>query len=149
MEFTPKKHKLTKTKKFIKTNNLIFIFNGINQNYQNWVISEQKMKALNINYYKVFNKITRKILKESLYRNIVPSINGITFFIKPNLSQKNLPKSSELSQLDSLLFVLVALKLNNKIYSAKQLNELSTTEYRGNSLLFYQFRSANLKLFLR
>ena len=59
MEFTPKKHKLTKTKKFIKTNNLIFIFNGINQNYQNWVISEQKMKALNINYYKVFNKIIK------------------------------------------------------------------------------------------
>lgn len=148
MDFTPKKHKLTKIKEFIKTNNLIFIYNGINQNYRNWVISEQKMKTLNINYYKIFNKITLKILNESVYCNIATSIDGITFFIKPNLSNKNIPKDSELAQLNLLLFVLVAWKLNNKIYSVKQLNNLNVTDCKVNSLLFFQFRSANLKFFL-
>lgn len=148
MDFTPKKHKLTKTKEFIKTNNLIFIYNGINQNYQNWVISEQKMKTLNINYYKIFNRITLKILNESVYCSIAPSINGITFFIKTNSSNKNIPKSSELAQFNLLLFVLVAWKLNNKIYSVKQLNDLNVTDCKINNLLFLQFRSANLKFFL-
>jgi hypothetical protein len=145
MELTPKNHKLIKTRHYIKTNNLIFIYNGVNQNYLNWVISEQKMKTLNINYFKVSNKITIKIFKKSLHYGIVSSINAIICLIKLNLSQKNLPKNSELAQLNPSLFILIMLKINNKIYSIKQFHNLKIEDYKNNRLLFFQFRLATLK----
>lgn len=147
MEITTKNHKLLKTKNAIKTNNLILIFNGINQNYDNWVISEQKLKSLNFKYYKVFNKITRKIIKESVYYNTLPAINGVTILITQNSKKKKLIKISDLNQFNLLLFVLIALKLNNNIYSANQLKTLNSTQLKKNNLIFYQYSITNLKMF--
>ena len=83
MKFNLKHYKLSKTRKYIKTNNLFFFFNGTNLDSENWIKTEQNLKNLKLNYYKIYNRIAIKTIKNSIYKNIKQIITGVTFFIKP------------------------------------------------------------------
>jgi hypothetical protein len=71
MKFTTKEYKITKTKSYIQTSNLFFFFNGINRNSNDWIIIEQKLKNINFEYYKIFNKTSKKTLENSIYKNVI------------------------------------------------------------------------------
>jgi hypothetical protein len=139
-------YKLNKTKNYIKSNNLIFFLNGINKNSNDWVITEQKLKTLKLNYYKIFNKTTIKALKNSIYFSTIPMVYGIVFFIKPQTETQTLAVKNVSTNLESLFFTVLALKLNNKVYSAKQLKSNNSFKYKENGLLTAQFYTTNLKL---
>jgi hypothetical protein len=141
-----KTYKLNKTKNYIKDNNLIFFFNGINKNSNNWLLTEQKLKTLKLNYYKIFNKTTIKSLKKSIYFSTVPMVYGIIFFIKPHSETQALSVKNVSNNLESLFFTVLALKLNNKVYSAKQIEKNNSFNYKENKLLMSQFCITNLKL---
>jgi hypothetical protein len=92
-------------------------------------MTEQDLKKINFSYYKVFNKTATKTLKNSIYNNIKPIINGITFFIKPASIPKQLTKEVILDNFEPLLFMILAVKFNNKIYSITQLKKTNSLDY--------------------
>jgi hypothetical protein len=146
MELTTKNFKTYKTKNYIKKNNIYFFFNCVNQNSQDWLITEQIFKKMNVSYYKIFNKITIKLFKESRYNTIKPTINSITIFISSNNNIKKILTKNETSKISLLFFTLVAIKFNNKVYSGAVYKIMYSQEYIDNKLIFYKFSSINLKL---
>jgi hypothetical protein len=147
MKFNLKNYKTAKTKKYIKVTNLFFFFSGVNRNSNDWIMTEQDLKKINFSYYKVFNKTATKTLKNSIYNNIKPIINGITFFIKPASIPKQLTKEVILDNFEPLLFMILAVKFNNKIYSITQLKKTNSLDYYENKLLICQFGTTQLKFY--
>jgi hypothetical protein len=146
MKLNSKIYKINKTKNLTKTNSLFFIYNGINQKATDWINVEQKLININFKYYKVFNKVALKTFENSIFKNSKFTINSTTFFIKPSLNDINLKKHILINNFESLLFKLLAIKLNNKIYSIKQLNKTYSMTYKNNKILLYQFMITNLKI---
>lgn len=142
MKLNPKDYKIIKTKKYLKANKIFFFFSGANQNSQNWIKTEQEFAAKKIVYYKIFNKISNKVFKTSIYKTIKSTINSITFFLKPKMKGKSMSKS--VLNINEP-FVLLALKINVKIYSAKQIQTINSLTYKTNSLLLYKFIITNIK----
>ena len=142
MEFTSKEYKTFKIKNYLKNDKNFFFFNGINQNYSNWVKTEQSLKNINLSYYKILNKTSNKTFQNSIYKNMRFSINSVTFFIKPIILNPLLSKKI-LFNLD--IFVFLAFKLNNKIYSSTQVKYTNSFNYCENKLLLFQFNLINIK----
>jgi hypothetical protein len=148
MKLNSKVYKTNKTKNIIKTKSLFFFFNGTNRNAADWITTEREIKNIYFQYYKIFNKIASKIFYNSTFRNFKSVINGITFFIRPSSKNIVIKKHILLNNFESLLFKLTAIKLNNKIYSVKQLNKTYSINYKDSKLLLYQFGIVNLKMHL-
>jgi hypothetical protein len=145
MKLNTKNYKTLKTKNYLKETNLLFFYNGINRSSNNWIATEQGLKTLNFSYYKIFNKTTAKILKNSIYSSVEPTINGTTFFIKPNNNCNVLTRHILLNNFELLFFTMLAIKLNNKVYNLNQLKTTNSLKYKENMLLFYQFELTHLK----
>jgi hypothetical protein len=147
VDFIAKNYKINKAENYIKTNNILFFFNGVNKNSNDWIHTEQHLKKKNFKYYKVFNKTTKKTLSNSIFDKASNTANGLTFLVKPELKTKNLLKNTVVKDLKLLLFILLAVKLNNKFYSASQVNKTSSFHYIDNKLVMYQFGIVHLKRF--
>jgi hypothetical protein len=146
MKLNSKIYKTKKTKNFVKTNDIFFIYTGTNKKATDWIIIEQELINVNFEYYKIFNRVTLKILENSTIKNFKSTVNSITFFIKPHFNNASLKKHILINNFELLLFKLLAIKLNNKIYSVKQLNKVYSMNYKDNKILLYQFGIANLKI---
>ena len=140
-----KNYQILKIKRHLKNNSILLLSSGINKKSNNWVKLEQGLKKINLNYYKPYNKIARKIFKTSIYSNFVNLINGPFFLLIPKnktiLNKKLLKKET----LEFFKFRLLALKLNKKIYSTKQIQKLNSFVYKESISIFYQFLIINLK----
>jgi len=148
VKFSAKNFEINKTKNYIKTNNILFLTDGVNKNSNDWIYTEQTLKKINLKYRKVFNKTTRKALNGSVFQRTHNNVNGITFFIKPGVNEKkSLLKNNIVKDLKLLLFILLAIKLNNKAYSTNQLNKSNSLNYINNKSLIYQFSVVYLKHF--
>ena len=143
MEITSKNYKIIKTKNYIKKNNLFLFFSGIHRNSNDWILVEQSLKNINFNYYKIFNRTAKKLLNNSIYKTIKPAINSITFVIKPKTKQVS--KQILTASFEPLLFNMLAIKLNNKIYQTTQLKNTYSLNYKDNKILVFKFAITNLK----
>ena len=142
MKFNSIKYKTLKIRNYLKKNNLLLFFSGINQNASNLIKTEQNLKNFNFSYHKIFNRTSINIIENSIYKNSKPTINGIVFFIKPIYNNIQLSKKKILN-LESFTFLTI--KLNNQIYSANQLKYINSLNYYNNKLLLYQFNITNIK----
>lgn len=104
---------------------------------------EQGLKNINFNYYKIFNRTTKKTLQNSIYKIIKPTVNSITFMIKPRI--KKLFKQILITSFEPLLFNMLAIKINNKIYQTIQLKMSCSLNYTDNKLLIFQYGVTHLK----
>jgi len=145
MKLTSKEYKILKIKKYFKNNNIFFLFNGLNTTTYNWMTTEQELKRINFNYYKIFNKTSYNEINTSIYQNLTPTINGVTFFLKPKKNLKLLTKHLLLTNFKTFLFDILAVKFNNKLYSIQQIKKISSLNYLKNNLILYQFSVTNLK----
>jgi len=124
MELNHKNYKLKKAKNYIKLNKLILFSNKINlaTKIKNDLVKGSKIILLR-------NSFIKKILKNSIYNNLTPLINGLISLTvinhKNSINVKNLLKLNNKN-------VFIALKLNNKIYSPTQLNKLNNFNYVEN-----------------
>jgi hypothetical protein len=149
MDLTTKKFKIEKTKNIIKHNNLFIFLNGINRNSNDWILIEQELKKINFNYYKIFNKTSKKTLNNSIFLNTSSLINSMTFLLKPLVAEQEVNKNMLLNKIETLIFSLLAIKVNNKIYSKTKLKNLVTLNYKNNKLLLYKFLISNTKVILK
>jgi hypothetical protein len=145
MKLNTKEYQKIKTKEYLKKNQLFFFLNGVSKNSNDWRKTEQSLGSMGLMVFKSFNKITNKELKDSTFKNFKEVINGPTFLIKPK-PKVQLSRDGLLSKVCPLLFILLALKINNRIYPLivlkKTQNEIN---YTNNALLFHQFNVTNLK----
>lgn len=148
MKLNLKNYQILKTKQYLKENNLIFFSIGANQSAQNWIATEQGLHKLKLNYHKIYNNIAIKVTKKSIYKNSLSMINSTFFFIKPSGNQL-LNKRILFNGLNSVLFNLLAVKLNKKVYSISQIKNMSSFNYKTNMSVMYQFLVTNLKLSYR
>lgn len=136
-----------KTKKYIKSTKLFFFYNGIYKNSDEWILIKQEIKTLNYQYKNMYNKLVCLTLKNSIYFNISSIITGVTFFVKPNNKNQKLTKKTLINKLDS--FFLLGIKLNNKIYLIKLLQNINSLDYLDNELILFQCLLTNFKFSLK
>ena len=146
MKLTIKDYKIARTKNYFKSGNFFFFVNGLNRNSLDWLLTEQELKTIGFNYYKVLNKIAVKTLNTSIYAKISPAIKGSTFLVKPQKIKPFL-KQTILTTFNPLFFELLIVKFNNRIYSADSLKNAYSLEYKETKLLFYQFSLTHLKTY--
>ena len=140
-----KEYQSIKVKRYLKKDKLFFFFNGVGKNSKSWKKTKQDLKIIKFNVFKTFNRVTYKELQNSIFKNIKEIANGPVFFVKPLIKSKPM-KSTLLITLNLFLFLLMAIKINNKIYPVTVLNKnINLIHYTVNNLLFYQFILTTLK----
>jgi hypothetical protein len=142
-----KEYQRQKTKQYLKNNNFILLSVNANQKSQNWVTIEQELCKLKLNYYKIYNKTTRKVIKNSTYKNIANMISTTFFFLKPK-NNKTLIKTDIFNMLDFISFTLLGMKLNKNIYSTLQLKNIISFHFKKSTSILYQCIITNLKYIL-
>ena len=144
MKLNLKQFKMLKTKKYLKTTSFFFFFCGANTNSASWIRSEQEIFNRNYHYYKLFNKISIKIFKNSIFQNFNPVISSITIVLQP-ITKKDIFFTKKLvSNIKEL--VCLALKFNKQIYILNQIETLNYSfDYKEHKLILYQFCNITLK----
>ena len=134
MKIKIKDLKLYKTKNFFKTENFFLISTDATLDSKNWVKMEQIFANLNLQYYKTHNTVTINFLKLSIFKMFTLAINGpVIFFNFKKFNSQNI-LTNKLLNLNPLL-LLLGLKLNNRIYSRNQIQNLVTLDYRNNIII--------------
>jgi ribosomal protein L10 len=139
-----KTYKLYKVKHFLKTPPLILFFHTLNLKSVNWLEIEQNLLKLNLKYYKIQNTLTKNVIKNSVFSNISPIINGALCFIYPKNLNKFNDDFQKLSKMNKTMLIL-GVKLNKNLYSAPQLSNISTLNYKKNIIIL----NKTLKTFLK
>lgn len=145
MKFNLKEYQKQKIKHQLKNNPLILFSINTNQNSQTWITTEQELKKLNFNYYKIYNNSTKKIIKNSINKNTTNLINSTFFLLKPTSKTAQI-NNKILHQLNSIFFTILAIKLNQKIYMITQSKSIVSLNQKKNMAILYQFLLTNMKL---
>jgi hypothetical protein len=136
MDFNLKKYRVLKIKKDFKKSELIFFFNSAKIKSNKWIKTEKQLKKLKLEYYQIFNNTTLKTIKNSIYANINQLVSGVILLIKPIYKTTQLELKAINKFLDSL-FLLLVVKLNNKIYTTTQLKNFNLLSYKKTVFNFY------------
>ena len=145
MQFNLRSYQITKTKQYLQKNNFLLFSIGANQNSQNWIAIEQNLHKLKLNYYKTYNNTTVKTLKNSIYKNALNTVNSTFFLLKLQQNSKLLTRNNLINTLNSILFTVLAIKLNKKVYVVAQSKNIKSFDYKKNLSVLYQFFITNLK----
>ena len=134
MHFTLKNYQKLKLKNYFKNNSLFIFLNTSKLKTKEWVKVEQKFKKLGFKYYKLLNKITLKELENSIFVNHSSLINSSVLVINfENQSSEKLSANfKKFKHYFKNSFILISLKLNNKIYISKQVSNLQELSYKKN-----------------
>ncbi len=122
MKFSVKTYKYLTLKTYFKKFRFFFLYNTIIQK-NNFKIT-QELKKLELKYCKLFNTLTVLIMQNSIYRNYMSLINGLIMIVLP----KTLMNLNTLVQFHDIV-TPVGVKVNNKLYSGKQINLIIKFEY--------------------
>ena len=144
MQINFRNYQKVKTKTILKKNNFLLLATGTNQRSSNWITLEQNLNKLNLDYTKIYNTITSKILNDSIARKLKNTINSTFFVLKPKNTTKII-KSNLLNEININKFTIISIYLNKKLYVSSQLTKLNSFHLKKNVALLYQFLSTNLK----
>jgi hypothetical protein len=144
MDFNSKTYQSIKLKKYFKKKSLFLLFNSTKSNSVKWTLIEQNLRKLKLDYNKFLNKITVRTLQNSVYKNFSSNIAGFILFVNLNCKTTELNLNSIFKVL-KLSFILISIKLNNKIYSPVQLKGLSELSYNKSIFNFYKVLDKQLK----
>ena len=145
MDYNLKKYQILKLKKYFKNNNFFFILHSSKINSKEWIQIEQKIKKLKLKYYKIFNGTASKIIDNSIYANYTQVISSLIVFIKPTFKSTEIKLKILEKELKSL-FILLSVKLNNKIYFISQVSSINSFSYKQNVFDLYKVLEKSLKV---
>lgn len=145
MQFNLKNYQKNKTIDILKKNNFLLFAIGANQNSRRWVTLEQNLHDIGFTYKKIFNKATKKVLKQSTIKHVKNLISSTMFFLKPKNNKKTKLKSKTIYALNETQFTILIMKLNRNLYSAFQFKATNSFHYKKNISIIYQFLLVTLK----
>lgn len=133
MDFNLKAYKRSRIKHYFKKKNFFFFFHGTSLNSENWIKIEQAFVNHELKYFRILNKLMIKTLKNSIFKNLVVLIHG------PIILLNNPNKKLTFKELESInpFISLLGFRLNNKIYSRKQIKNLKKMSYIENISIFH------------
>lgn len=142
MQFNLKRYKFKKIQYFFKNQNIFFLYNSTNLNFKNWIKIEQNLSKQNLKYFKIYNTLIKTFLKNSIFFNLTPLINGSVIIIYTSKETNiNLQKIINLNP----LFTFLCLKFNNSIYSSYQIRTIYAVNYKQNIKILNQSLKKILK----
>lgn len=143
MEINLKNYNISKTQTFIQDEILLVFLNGLPLELNTNISTEQKLKKHRLSGYKTHNKITKKLLKKSVYHNLLSIIQNNMFLL--TAEEKMMISTVVTSNFEQLSLLFLFLKLNNKFYSKHQLKNSFIINYDKNNLTFFKFGLTNIK----
>ena len=144
MDFNLKDYQVLKLKKYFKKNGFFLLFHSAKLSLKQWVVVEQELKKLKLNYYKTLNGTTLKTFEKSIYKNYSPIITNFVIFIDPEFKTTELDLEQLIKDMRPS-FSLISLKLNNKIYSPSQLKGVKSLSYKNNMFNLHRSLDEHLK----
>ena len=144
VDFNSKDYQILKLKRYFKNNGFFFLTHSAKPNLKQWVVMEQNLKKLKLDYYKTLNSTAFKTLDNSIYCNSKSVITGFVMFINPKFKTTEF----ELDTLSKSLkptFSLISIKLNNKVYSPTQLKGFKNLSYKKNMFNLHKSLDRHLK----
>ena len=135
MRFNNKHYKLKKTKIHFKKEPIFLIYTSNNLNSKNNLKFKQTLKKHNLKSFTIKNRLAKKFIKNSIFRNFSVILTGPVCIIKITNSLKTCEHFKDLINLDNSL-TLIGLKINNKIYSFNQVKNLNLLNYSQNIINF-------------
>ena len=144
MQLNFRNYQKTKIKSLIKNSDLLLLAIGANQNSANWITLEQNLHKLDLNYTKIYNNITTKILQDSIGRKLKNILNSTFFFLK-HKNTAQLIKSTFLNELKISKFNVITIYLNKKIYTISQLKKINSFHHKKNIAILHQSLTTVLK----
>ena len=151
-----KKYKFNKIKFFLKSKKLILIYHTSNLKLTEWLKTEKKLKKNNLKCYKLNNKLVQKALNKSNLLNFSKILKGPLCFVTINNNKGLKQHFNNLIKFNKIM-LLLAIKLNRKVYSFKQINNLTTLSYsniiktfnkilnNSTKILYHKFKNKNSK----
>ena len=128
MDFNNKNSETLKTKKCFKQP--VTVMGNLSKiKSSDWVFLEQNLKKLKLNSNKILNVSSSKLFKKSTFTLFNPIINSMTVLLTPKYKTSIINLNLIKNQLEPL-FLLLAVKINNKIYSIKQIETLKAFNYK-------------------
>jgi len=134
MDFNLKIYKQLKIKHYFKTINFFFFFHDAALNNESWIKIEQIFSNYKLQYFRVFNTLIKNTLKASIFKNLNILIHGPIILLNTRINKLTLKKIEKNIPLISLL----CLKLNNKLYSNKQIEKMTNFSYIKNVYFLYK-----------
>lgn len=142
MDFSLKTYRRLKIKYYLKTINFFFFFHGASLNNESWIKTEQTLVRNKLKYYRVFNTLMIRTLKCSIFKNLITLLHGPIVLINTDNVELTLKKLKNINPLINLL----CLKLNNKIYSRKQIKNIKKLSYIENVSIFHKSMKSLIKM---
>lgn len=133
-----KKFKIQKFKKHLQNKEFLLFFQANKLSQKDWLKTEQIFKKIKVKYYKAFNSTTSNTFKRSIYSNYSVIVNNFFIALEPTFKTTVLKKNFINKEI-KLLFILLSLKLNDKIYSSDQFKRL--TDFSYNKFVFKAYKS--------
>lgn len=143
MQFNFKSYKIMKVKHYVQKEKIYIYFNGVNKNSNAWITIGQNLKIVNFKFYKISNQTSNSILSNSVYKNLKWIVNSVTLLA--TFQSKKLSKQILLTNFESTLFNMLAIKINDKVYQTFQLKKNYSLNYEKSAKLIFQFQTVNIK----
>ncbi len=144
MQLNFRSYQKTKIKSIMKKNNFVLFTIGANQNASSWITLEQNLHKLDLDYIKIYNNITTKLLQDSIAKKLKNVVDSTFFFLKHKNTVKII-KSNLITEINTSKFNLVTIYLNKKLYAVSQLKKMNSFHYKKNIAIMYQFLGTTLK----
>ena len=141
MDFNLKTYKHHKIKTSFQQFNLLFFLHSPFLNSKISIKMNQKLLKFNLQHYKVSNKLFNNTIKNSVFTHLAVSIHASIVLLH---SSQSISSYTQLTKINSL--TLLSLRLNNKIYSKKQLKKLKKISYLQNVLILHNSIKTFIKL---
>ena len=144
MDFNLKTYKCFKIKYYLREINFFFFFQGTSVDNESWVKIEQSFVNHELKYYRILNKLMINTLKSSILKNVIVLIHGPIILLNNDNNNTKLT-FKELENINPLINLL-GFRLNNKIYSKKQIKNLRKMSYLENIYTFHKCMKTFTKL---
>lgn len=144
MDFDFKSYQIIRCKKYFKRVGCFLILHSSKYDSSKWMRTEQELKKLRLTYYKPLNKAIVWSLNSSIYKNFGSVFSSFVLLISFTYKTTNQNFQQILKELKPA-FVIVGLKLNNRIYSPAQLKGFKEFSYKKNMFNLHRVLDKSLK----
>ena len=144
MKFNTKSYKIFKIKHHFKKAKFFIFCHGTNSSISEWLNVEQDLVRSQLSYYRSYNSLTKKSLRDSIFKSLTKLANGPLFFVSVYKERRMSQALTKLIAVNKLL-TSMCIRMNDIVYSIPQLTNISTLNYITNIVIFRSLLDRMLK----